>query len=1056
MKKSKKLLTFAASLFALTVAVSCGGGGTSSGTPTSADTPVSEPAVSEPVSEPEVSAPEVSEPEPEVSEQEPVVSEPEVDTGLADAVAMLNEVMKDKNTVTTSSFDVPAIVDTVDYTYQVEWSLDVKADGIEGAVALGEKTNAKQTIAIKYEENFNTVDTYYDLKAVVSGEKLSENLTFEGFKVPQYKYSTVAEWIKNKDEVTPTSIQGVVTAVNKTDAASAFTITDETGTAFSYDAPSAQLNVGDEVVISSVYSDYNGFPQLKEPQVVKTIATDQLAKVASYMETVDINTINENLANYVSDPTSVSTKYLKITGGYIVLNEKSYPTLSVSADNPSYCVNLYYHSSELKSKVGAQVDVVCAVRGVGSSYITVQVQSHEIIKEAEVTETYEEPAYLEKTVAEVAALASDEIAMKQVYKVTGTWANVDKGATIAPESNTYGNGTITDAEGNSLTIYGFASTKDAATWNEVAGAYSFSNPKDFATELAYADGTEVTVGLIYSGTKYDNYYAFNLGTSSEGGEEGGDDTQQSYSAKIVSDGSKTYVAAGDTTDFATTLGVDTTIFSVTFETNNCTNSSGIARFNTSGTGIQVYGGNYQGSTAEQQNGAAIIVKVEDGQDYTITSIIVDVNDTKGYSVNGCDAVTAKGESSFDIYGKEFKVQSVTSTQTKIESITINYVAGEAENDAPVTYKEPAYQEKTISEVIALESDENSMKQVYVVTGTWANVDNKGSSIASESNTYGNGTVTDAEGNSIVIYGLSSSRTAATFDETTGVYKYTNAKDFVSELAYADGTEVTVGVIYSGTGYDNYYAFDLSAPAYQEKSIAEVIALESDENSMKQVYVVTGTWANVSKGSSIAPEENTYGNGTVTDAEGNSIVIYGLSSSESAAVYNPITGAYEYTNAKDFVSELAYADGTEVTVGVIYSGTGYDNYYAFVIEQESATPKSVAYIFNNGTVDGVDTSYVYDQKIEGSSTEWNGLTIDATSGKLAVRDTDTQMNQGTVISFDVEAGATVVVTSYPGYHNYTVNDVAVDADAYTVTFTEASTVTIVATGSAYLYSIVVTY
>ena len=67
-----------------------------------------------------------------------------------------------------------------------------------------------------------------------------------------------------------------------------------------------------------------------------------------------------------------------------------------------------------------------------------------------------------------------------------------------------------------------------------------------------------------------------------------------------------------------------------------------------------------------------------------------------------------------------------------------------------------------------------------------------------------------------------------------------------------------------------------------------------------------------------------------------------------------------------------------------------------------------------------------------------------------------MNEGTVISFDVEPGATVVVTSFPGYHNYTVNDVAVDADAYTVTFTEASTVTIVATGSAYLYSIVVTY
>lgn len=65
-----------------------------------------------------------------------------------------------------------------------------------------------------------------------------------------------------------------------------------------------------------------------------------------------------------------------------------------------------------------------------------------------------------------------------------------------------------------------------------------------------------------------------------------------------------------------------------------------------------------------------------------------------------------------------------------------------------------------------------------------------------------------------------------------------------------------------------------------------------------------------------------------------------------------------------------------------------------------------------------------------------------------------MNSGTVLSFNVEAGATVTVTSYPGYHNYSVNDVAVDVDAYTVTFAEATTVT--ATGSAYLYSIVVTY
>lgn len=97
---------------------------------------------------------------------------------------------------------------------------------------------------------------------------------------------------------------------------------------------------------------------------------------------------------------------------------------------------------------------------------------------------------------------------------------------------------------------------------------------------------------------------------------------------------------------------------------------------------------------------------------------------------------------------------------------------------------------------------------------------------------------------------------------------------------------------------------------------------------------------------------------------------------------------------------------------------------------------------------------YAQVVEGTTGEFDGILIDATSGKCSARTQgDTQINQGTVLSIPVSGNGTVTVKTYPGYHGYEINGVAADADEYTYTYEgSAGYVTLTATSQMYLYEI----
>ena len=88
-----------------------------------------------------------------------------------------------------------------------------------------------------------------------------------------------------------------------------------------------------------------------------------------------------------------------------------------------------------------------------------------------------------------------------------------------------------------------------------------------------------------------------------------------------------------------------------------------------------------------------------------------------------------------------------------------------------------------------------------------------------------------------------------------------------------------------------------------------------------------------------------------------------------------------------------------------------------------------------------------------------LEVDATTGKLAQRTSDAQYNSGTVINVPATEGQIVTVVSYTGQHNYTVGGTAAsdNTTVYTATADDAENgyVSIVGTGTSYLYSITLT-
>ena len=114
-----------------------------------------------------------------------------------------------------------------------------------------------------------------------------------------------------------------------------------------------------------------------------------------------------------------------------------------------------------------------------------------------------------------------------------------------------------------------------------------------------------------------------------------------------------------------------------------------------------------------------------------------------------------------------------------------------------------------------------------------------------------------------------------------------------------------------------------------------------------------------------------------------------------------------------------------------------------------------YYYFNGAEGTEGTCYTYTDNIQGTIGSIGDMTIDATKGKLTFRGSDSQMNTGAKLIFNVEGGTLVTVISYPGYGYYTINGIAHNAnDTFSVYFAEATEVVVEATGTSYIYQVII--
>jgi pectin methylesterase-like acyl-CoA thioesterase/LysM repeat protein len=97
---------------------------------------------------------------------------------------------------------------------------------------------------------------------------------------------------------------------------------------------------------------------------------------------------------------------------------------------------------------------------------------------------------------------------------------------------------------------------------------------------------------------------------------------------------------------------------------------------------------------------------------------------------------------------------------------------------------------------------------------------------------------------------------------------------------------------------------------------------------------------------------------------------------------------------------------------------------------------------------------YSGSVEGTTDEFEGIVINAETGKCIARENgDTQLNVTTKLCVPVSGSAIIMVNTYPGYHDYSINGVAADSDNYEYSYTgEEGFIEIEAQDTVYLYEI----
>ena len=392
---------------------------------------------------------------------------------------------------------------------KVDWAVEVTSGDANAVSVQKAEDGSKWVVNVKY-DNTITAEVKFVLTATITLEDGESTTISFNYTIPVFEANTIAEMIKEADKEKIYFLEGVITAVNKTEGNTAFIITDATGSIFCYDG--LEVKLGQKVQITGNYSAYNdAFHQLAKPALVKVLAENQdLATVCGTPLVTTAQAINEAAkaegATAVSLTEAYGGKFLEVTG--YVVNANGYANLAVAADVAS-CCNLYANDDlNLKSFIGAKVVVKGYARGVSvGNGITIQLQSVELAPGESMptppAAEIEEPAVTNKTLAEIIAM-DDANNLKAAYKVTATVSKLGQkeDQTVA---GAYGNLWVGEGD-EKILVYGATATASALAWDKTTGTYVYTNAKDFDTneftkDIKVGDELELlAVRSAYKGT----------------------------------------------------------------------------------------------------------------------------------------------------------------------------------------------------------------------------------------------------------------------------------------------------------------------------------------------------------------------------------------------------------------------------------------------------------------------------------------------------------------------------------------------------------------------------
>ena len=186
---------------------------------------------------------------------------------------------------------------------------------------------------------------------------------------------TIGKFIEDANKNDIQYVKGVVVASGgDSDNSGSFILADDSGLVFSYNK--FKVNVGDEIIIATKYSEYSGLVQSDTSAVVSVVSTGN--DVSKYLANSVAKSIGDLSAELEACKTTVEMyekygqKCIQATGT-VKKTDKGY-AMYLNAEDTQYILNLYSNSAiseQLKTLLGSassvELTVTGFVRGVGTA-----------------------------------------------------------------------------------------------------------------------------------------------------------------------------------------------------------------------------------------------------------------------------------------------------------------------------------------------------------------------------------------------------------------------------------------------------------------------------------------------------------------------------------------------------------------------------------------------------------------------------------------------------------------------------------------------------------------